>query len=570
MIRNVGVYIRVSGKKQAKVKEGSLKNQRQFVDKFLKGKKEAEEVLDSRNEDGSTNTWNVVDYYLEEPKTAAEATRRYEYQRLISDLKRGRINTIVCMGLSRFSRSIEDFFAFVRILKEKNGAIISLRENIDTTSAHGRLIMTILMALNQFEIEVDSQRMKDSIQARSERGLWVSNRLFGFDLNPKRPGYLRVNPREAKIVVWLFRQFLKLGSIQAVKAAANAAGFRMQGFRSRRGVRHTDRPFTFSTVKRILTNRAYIGQAEINKWSLDHKPKKGKQQGEYRIVPAVWDRIVTDKLFNDVQKLMGTNLKTRHNGVRKPSHVYLFGEGLLRCDRIIDKNKPDEKCTGEMRGVSGTSRNKTVHSYYQCRKCRTRIPARAVEDLVRWRLQHLLGDESKVDKLVAMANLKLREELPKIAEQRELQAAELKRLTAEAHSAAATKDVMTGEAQKFLQERLDAIIGRRGQVLKSLESLDRMSQEMDKNMIQKTAVKDLLRDFGRVFSEMAPYKKRELVKKMIGQVRLSELRMAVGLDSDPCAGLQGPEFGPETSEPASRIVLETGSSSVKTGGADGI
>lgn len=568
MKRLIGIYLRVSTKRQALVLEGSLKNQRQLVHAFIQSKIAQAKAFSGATDGGE---WVIVEEYLEEPRTAKEASRRTEYQRLIADLKSGRINTIIILALSRFSRSMSDFLGVIKILDEKDADIISLRESLDTTSPQGRFAIKILISVNELEVEIDSERMVDSIRARSERGLWVGGQILGYDLDSTRPGHLKINERESKVVLWLYDRFLEEGSIPAVVRAANSAGFRAKEYLSRRGIMHEGGELTFSTVKRILTSRAYLGEAELNKRVLDRKPRNRRdREARYRVVPAVWPAIVPAAKFEAVQKLLAANLKTKHYSVKQQGHAFVFTGGLLRCDRTPGVGQSEGMCGGEMKGVTGTGKKGGVYPYYRCGQCGFRIPARQVEDLVKWRLRHLVGAEGKLDALVKSTNARLNLERPRIEEQR----ASLRKAIEEINGRAEAVirqclDAVSGDAQKFVQEKLDSLMERRAQAQQGLDALEAMAKDLDREMVRKEDVMKKLTDFDVVFEAIPIYKRRELVKTMVGVVRLSEVRMAVGLAGNPCAAFQGPEMGPDESEPAPGRP-GAGSFGLKTGGANGI
>ena len=82
------------------------------------------------------------------------------------------------------------FELFVRLELQHNVEFVSLKEKYDTTTAQGRLFVTILMALAQFEREQTSERTRDAAQARSERGLRNGGRLLGYDPDPEHKARL--------------------------------------------------------------------------------------------------------------------------------------------------------------------------------------------------------------------------------------------------------------------------------------------------------------------------------------------------------------------------------------------
>lgn len=560
-VKKVGLYIRVSTPRQAAVQEGSLKNQQQLLEDFIRTKNAAVKRLAETLDDGSGVRWQIIETYIEEPRTATETSRRLEYQRMVADIKRGRVDTIVCLALNRVSRSVKDFLELIELLHKHDADFISLKEDFDSTTPQGKCFMIILLALYQFEAEIDSQRVIDSIKARSERGLWVAGQIIGYDLDAKRPGYLLVNEAEAKTVNIAFDKLIELGSAPKVAAALNKLGLRTKEYMSRRGKLHKSREFTFSSTFNLLRNKAYLGLREISKRSLDHKPKKGKKHAiPYRVVPGVWKPIVSKDKFDQVQRILDENERTGHNCVSEPKHLFLFNGGLLRCDM----------CGAEMKGASGTGKAGKVYPYYLCanKDCRFRIPATEVEDMVRWRLRHLCRDPKKLSALVERTNARLRSELPKIMEQREALRKELEEINAKAAGITARfMDVVTGDAARLVQEQLDGLMQRRGRVEEGLAALADMVKVIEADMVEKAVVQQALLAFDKVFEEAPPYLKKKFVKDLIGQIRLSDLRVAIGLDGKPGSGL----VGPEKREPAPEIATqEAGSAGLRTGGVDGI
>lgn len=560
LIKKCSLYIRVSTPRQAAIEDGSLKNQEQLLRDYVRGKQESAERMAQATGEPPVR-WQIVEVYIEEPRTATEATRRLEYQRMVSDVKSGRVDTVICLALSRVSRSVKDFLELVDTLHKHDADIISLKEDFDSTTAQGKCFMTILLALNQFEAELGSQRVMDSIRARSERGLWVAGQLLGYDLDPKKPGYLHVNEKEAKIVNFAFDRYLKLGSIPLTVKALNTAGFKTKEYSSRRGKLHEGREFVFTTVHNMLKSKVYLGLREIGKGTLGRKPKKGKKhKTEYRVVPGVWLPIVAQKKFDEVANLMAANGKTKHNGVAKPKMFFLFNGGILRCD----------KCGTEMAGASGTGRMDKVYCYYLCRNkgCGFRVPANEVEDLIKARLKRLCRDPKKLGALVEITNKKLRAELPKVLEHRDLLRKELEQInTLSAGIMRRFVNVMGEGADRLVQEQLEALSARRGRVQDGLTALEEMAREIDRDIIEKAVVQQALLAFDEVFEAAPPYMKKQFVQALVGQIRLSDLRVAIGLDGRPGAGLKGVE---ESGPPPEMTTQGAGSLSYRTGGADGI
>lgn len=558
IIRRIVFYLRVSTVRQVLIEEGSLKTQKAAL--YQRVKSHNAEALSLAQATGEVaEIWEVVEVYVEEGRSGTDA-RRPEYQRMIADAKRHKFDAVVCVALSRVSRSVVDFLSLIEILNENNVDFISLKEKLDSGTPYGRFTMTILVALAQLEAEIDGDRVSDSILRRSMDGLWTAGRIFGYDLNLARPGHLVINEQEARIVEIIYDLYLRLGSIPATVDAVNARGYRTKGYTSRRGKVHEGREFTFSTIKGILTNRAYLGQREVGKRGLDHKRAKFGIE-EYKVVKAVWPAILKEEKFEAVQKLLGLNNATKHNNMAKPQHVFLLGGGHMRCDR----------CGAEMGPASGTGRKGKQYFYYLCGSCGLRLNAPEIESFIRWRTKQLLRDSSKLKALITAANDKLRAEVPGLGEQEKALKRELEELKDQvAHVLHPDAKSVVGDAQQLLQERLNAILERRGKLEHALAEVQRTAEAVEAGMIKESDVKRALHDFDATFDAAPPFLQKKLAQALIGQVRASDVRIAVGLDGDPTAGLQGPEFGPEESEPAPETFSGAGSSRLRTGGPDGI
>ncbi len=269
--------------------------------------------------------------------------------------------------------------------------------------------------------------------------------------------------------------------------------------------------------------------------------------------------IVAQNKFDEVQNLMSANRKSKHNGVAKPKLFFLFNGGILKCD----------ECGSELAGASGTSHMDKVYSYYLCRNrgCGFRVPATEVEDLIKARLKRLCRDPKKLSALVEITNRNLRAELPKVLEHRDLLRKELEQInTLSAGIMRRFVNVMGADADRLVQEQLEALSARRGRVEDGLSALEEMAKEIDRDIIEKAVVQQALLAFDEVFDAAPPYLKKQFVQALVGQIRLSDLRVAIGIDGRPGAGLRALE----NSEPASEKVSGAGSASYITGGANGI
>ncbi len=387
-MKKCGFVVRVSTDRQARNKEGSLKNQLQRLRAHVEYKNVA-----------CGEEWVEVERYILEGVSGKDSFRSKEFARLFEDIRMGKINTVICTALDRISRSVKDFLNFFEILNEHNVEFVCLKQNYDTTSSQGKLFITIMMALAEFEREQNSERNKDATMARAERGLWNGGQLIGYDLDPDRKGYIIPNKKEKAMVNFAFDTYLQCGSILETAKIINRHGFRTKEYTARRGTLHPARELCYSSVHHILTNHAYLGKKEINKSKETKNQEKLPEIDQYRIVDAVWGPIVDEEKFYRVEDLLKKNNVSKHNGVKHIKHNYTLNSGLLWCG----------KCATEMEGRSGTGSKGMRYYYYICKnkECKFKVPAGEIEGIVLERIKELSAKKGIMDDIVQATNIPL-------------------------------------------------------------------------------------------------------------------------------------------------------------------
>lgn len=96
-------------------------------------------------------------------KCTGKDTDRPRFQEMMDTLREG--DTVVVESYSRMSRSTKDLLETVELLNNKGVYFISKKENIDTSTPTGRLILTVIAGINQFEREVMLERQREGIEA---------------------------------------------------------------------------------------------------------------------------------------------------------------------------------------------------------------------------------------------------------------------------------------------------------------------------------------------------------------------------------------------------------------------
>jgi DNA invertase Pin-like site-specific DNA recombinase len=114
----------------------------------------------------SLNAYGVDEIYQE--KVSGTKKDREQLNALLSQLRTG--DTVVVAELSRLARSTKQLYDLVDMFDTKGVNFVSLKENIDTSTATGKLIFNIFSALSQFERDLISERTREGLAAANRKG----------------------------------------------------------------------------------------------------------------------------------------------------------------------------------------------------------------------------------------------------------------------------------------------------------------------------------------------------------------------------------------------------------------
>lgn len=142
-IRRVGLYGRVSTEEQA-----------------LRGFS-IEAQVDALKEYAKKNNMKIVDIYLDEGISGAKPPlKRPALNRLLEDVKAGKIDMILFTKLDRWFRSVKEYFKVQEILEDNKVEWKTILEDYDTSSANGQMAITIFLAVAQNERDRTAERIK--------------------------------------------------------------------------------------------------------------------------------------------------------------------------------------------------------------------------------------------------------------------------------------------------------------------------------------------------------------------------------------------------------------------------
>ena len=184
----LGAYIRLSPSDEIRA-EGSLVSHPQRIEDFVRYR--------STQEAG----WgSIIEWYTDKDLSGKDMNRP-AFKKMCRDIKSGHINAVIVTELSRLSRNVRDFCQFRDFLTHHKAKFFSLKENFDTSTPMGELMVVQAISFSQFERTTIVTRIKDGARARAERGLTNGGqRSLGYDPDPTRPCHLVVNESERAYV----------------------------------------------------------------------------------------------------------------------------------------------------------------------------------------------------------------------------------------------------------------------------------------------------------------------------------------------------------------------------------
>lgn len=202
--------VQVIEKKQGRIDRttGLQINEKLKVAAYARVSTDSEDQLNSfesqvkyYNEKISKNMeWSFIEVYADESISGTQDYKRNNFMRMIQDSMNGKIDLILTKSISRFARNTLDTLKYVRMLKEKNVAILFEEENINTLEMAGELLLTILSSVAQQESETISSHVKLGLKMKQQIGEQILEKRAGSRSKGKRRGnYSRKYPFSSRI-----------------------------------------------------------------------------------------------------------------------------------------------------------------------------------------------------------------------------------------------------------------------------------------------------------------------------------------------------------------------------------
>ena len=202
----------------------------------------------------TNENWEFVDLYADEGISGRIVEKRDEFNRLIEDCRKSKIDRILVKSISRFARNTKESLEVTRELKSLGVSICFEKENIDTVRTTDEFLLTLYSQIAQEESISHSKNMKRSYKSRMEQGKFITCKApFGYNLED---GTLYINEMEAEIIRYIFTSYINGVSKQAIADKL-----------TKMGIKTVDNNYNWEhyDINRIIKNEKYIGDALTQK-----------------------------------------------------------------------------------------------------------------------------------------------------------------------------------------------------------------------------------------------------------------------------------------------------------------
>lgn len=287
MINNVAIYLRKS-REDDELKEETLARHETMLLEYCE-----------------RNNLNIVKIY-KEVVSGESIANRPEMQKLLDDVSRGLYAGVVCVEIERLSRGNQiDQVEILEVFKGSNTKIYTLNKIYDLSKEDiDEEFLEFALFMSRREYKIINRRLQRGRNQSRQEGYYIGSILpFGFDKVRGEKGFILVPNDNAKVVQFIFNQYLDGVNVATITNYLNENGIKPQNH---------NKIWTPPTVRNVLKNKLYIGMLNTNNRG---SAIKGKH-----------DPIIDELTFNRAQEKLAKTPKVTNR--RKLSNPLA---GLVYC-----------------------------------------------------------------------------------------------------------------------------------------------------------------------------------------------------------------------------------------------
>ena len=254
--------------------------------------------------------WIFVGVFADDGRSATNTFRRYDFNQLMDQCLKGKVDMVITKSISRFARNTVDCISWVRKLREKNVAVYFEKENLNTLDDSTEMILTILSSQAQEESRAISTNVKWGYARKFEKGESTGQRSYGFRKAPT--GEMCIVEEEAAVIRNMARWFLDGDSLERIKHRLEDAGIETTTGK---------KTWSTGTIYNILINEKIMGDVLLQKtftsdYLTKRRVKNSGQQKQY-YVKNHHEAIIPKAVYYKIQEEIARRSSLKKAGTRK-------------------------------------------------------------------------------------------------------------------------------------------------------------------------------------------------------------------------------------------------------------
>ena len=290
----------------------------------------------------------LVDEYCDEDLSGA-GTYRPEFERLIKDCEKHKIDIVLCKSQSRFSRDMEIVEKYINNkFIEWNVRFIGIADNADTDNFGNKKARQINGLVNEWYLEDISNNIRSAFNSKMKQGEFISPFApLGYDISKNDNNKLIIDKIGADIVKNIFNLYLSGSGFSGIARYLNNNNIPSPSlYKYQKGcklniVSNKERDkikWNGSAIKTILTNEIYIGNlVQGKRTTVSYKNHKiiSKRKSEWIKIENTHEAIIDKKQFSQVQAIINSHRRaSKKSGI---AHVFSGKVFCMECNSIMKK-----------------------------------------------------------------------------------------------------------------------------------------------------------------------------------------------------------------------------------------
>ena len=200
--------------------------------------------------------WKLAGIYADKGITGTSMKKRDEFNKLIRQCKRGKVDMIIVKSISRFARNTLDVIKTTRKLRDVNVDVFFEEQGIHSIDPASEFYITIYGSIAQSESENISANVKWGKAQSAKQGVVPFQCKHFLGYTKSADGEIEIVPQEAEIVKEIYTRYLSGESLHGIKCYLEGKGIPTPGGCTE---------WQHRTIRSILTNEKYKGDAVVNK-----------------------------------------------------------------------------------------------------------------------------------------------------------------------------------------------------------------------------------------------------------------------------------------------------------------